>query len=84
MMENNPFEQVPDLPMETVVAAKGGYEPHPDAYSPRVIVFVGNEMSFYELLRTGEAIPWGKAEPKGFDFWICDCPALSSIGVHRE
>jgi hypothetical protein len=69
---------------QTVIASKGGYEPHPDSYSPRVFVYVRATEIYYELLRTGEAVPWVTLSPKGFDFWIIDCPKLEDVGVHRE
>lgn len=69
--------------MDTVNAAQGGYEPHPDSYSPRVFVYVKATDINYELLRTGEAVPWPVKQPQGFDFWVMDVNTLSDLGVHR-
>ena len=74
------------MSQETVITSLGGYPPHPESYSPRIITFVCNEGEFYEILRTGEAIPWGKEAPIGklkSDFWIIDVSTIHSIGVHR-
>ena len=70
--------------MATVDASKGGYEPHPDSYSPRVFVYVKATDINYELLRTGEAVPWVSKDPNGFDFWIMDVEHLADVGVHRD
>jgi hypothetical protein len=70
--------------METVDASKGGYEVHPDSYSPRVFVYVKSTDIFYELLRTGEAVPWVTTAPSGFDFWVMDVDRLADVGVHRD
>jgi hypothetical protein len=81
----DPFADVPVFVPTTVIAANGNYETHPESYSPRVIVLVCDKTEFYELLRTGEAIPWGTSLPtgRGFDFWIIDVPTIHSLGVHR-
>ena len=68
---------------ETVIASQGGYEAHPDSYSPRVFVYVKATDIHYELLRTGEAVTWPKNNPTGFDFWIIDVNSSSDVGVHR-
>jgi hypothetical protein len=68
---------------ETIITVKGGYEPHPESYSPRVFVYVRATDIHYELLRTGEAVPWVTEGPHGFDFWILDCERLADVGVHR-
>jgi hypothetical protein len=68
---------------ENVIVAEGKYQPHPDSYSPRVFVYVKSTDIHYELLRTGEAIPWPVRVPEGFDFWICDVTHLADLGVHR-
>jgi len=66
-----------------IVAAKGGYETHPESYSPRVFVYVKSTDIHYEILRTGEAVPWVTKKPEGRLFWIFDCQNLSDVGVHR-
>jgi hypothetical protein len=68
---------------ETVIASKGGYQPHPESYFPRVFVYILATDIYYELLRTGEAVPWVTEAPMGFDFWVLDCRKLSDVGVHR-
>jgi hypothetical protein len=70
--------------METVDASKGGYEAHPESYSPRIFVYVKATDIHYELLRTGEAVPWVSKNPEGFSFWIVDVERLADVGVHRE
>jgi hypothetical protein len=76
-----------NIQIEKIVvdASKGGYEVHPEAYSPRVFIYVQSTDIHYELLKTGEAIPWVSKSPegKGFDFWIMDVARLSDVGVHR-
>jgi len=69
--------------MTNIDSSKGGYEPHPDSYSPRVFVYVKATDIYYELLRTGEAVSWVSKDPTGFDFWIVDCQKLADVGVHR-
>jgi hypothetical protein len=76
-----------EIKPETVIASQGGYQPHPDSYSPRVLALVCNTGEFYEILRTGEAITWGKESPVDklkADFWILDVPTIHSLGVHRN
>ncbi len=68
---------------ETVIASKGGYEDHPDSYSPRVFVYIISTEIYYELLQTGEAVPWVTTAPEGFDFWVIDALRLADVGVHR-
>ncbi len=67
---------------QTVIASKGGYELDPDSYSPRVFVYVRTTEIHYELLRTGEAVPWVTKNPEGFSFWILDVERLADVGVH--
>lgn len=69
---------------QTVIAAEGGYERHPESFPLRVIAYVMAEKKFYELLTTGEAITWGEiGPPDTLDFWIVDVPTISHLGVHR-
>lgn len=68
-----------------VIAAEGGYERHPESFPLRVFVYVMAEKRFYELLQTGEAIPWGDFDtppPDTLDYWIVDAPTIHSVGVH--
>ena len=67
----------------TVVTTDGGYQAHPESYSPRVFVYVKATEIHYELLRTGEAVSWVTKSPEGFDFWIMDVARLSDVGVYR-
>ena len=72
---------------EIVLTSMGGFEAHPESYDMRVFVHVPQENRYYELLKDGQAIPWGKS-PQGylFDFWLVDAGALSisAIVVSRE
>ena len=69
----------------TIDATKGGYEVHPEAYAPRMIVFVQSTGEHFELLRTGEAITWGSTPPpESLEYWAIDVPHISWIGVHRR
>ena len=69
----------------TVVTTDGGYQAHPESYSPlRMIVFVQSTCEHFELLRTGEAITWGSTPPPdSMEYWAIDCPHISWIGVKR-
>jgi hypothetical protein len=74
-----------EVTQETVIAANGGYERHPESFPLRVIAYVMGEKKFYELLMTGEAITWGEiGPPDTIDFWIVDVPTISHLGVHRH
>ena len=48
---------------QTVVANEGGFEPHPESYTPRVFAAIcyilsGGMSAVYEILQNGQAIPW--------------------------
>jgi hypothetical protein len=44
---------------QTVVANEGGFEPHPESYTPRVFAAVRLQKGkVYEILQNGQAIPW--------------------------
>lgn len=74
----------PHIEKTTVIAANGGYEQHPESYSPRVIAFVCDTQEYYELLRTGEAIPWGTTRPpESLEYWVVDVYTIHALGVHR-
>ena len=46
-------EVTPHIEKTVVIAAKGGYEIHPESYTPlRMIVFVQSTGEHFELLRT--------------------------------
>ena len=76
---------------KTVVANEGGFEPHPESYTPRVFAvaippipphYSGSKV--YEILMNGQAIPWpGLPVLEGFDFWILYVEYLSDIDMHR-
>lgn len=74
------------MSQEIVNAAEGLYPRHPESYHLRVFCEVTDgrdTIMVYELLSTGEAIPWGTKSPAGFDFWIISVRHVSEMGVHR-
>jgi hypothetical protein len=75
----------PVIEKTVVDASKGGYEVHPESYTPlRMIVFVQSTGQHYELLKTGEATEWGTKNPPDYlEYWAIDCPHISWIGVKR-
>jgi hypothetical protein len=75
----------PVIEKTVVDASKGGYEVHPESYSPlRLIVFVQSTGEHYELLKTGEAITWGTTPPPAsLEHWEIDIPHISWVGVKR-
>ena len=75
----------PVIEKTVVDARKGGYEVHPESYTPlRMIVFVQSTGQHYELLKTGEAIEWGtKNLPDYLEYWAIDVPHISWVGVKR-
>ncbi len=69
---------------EIVVVSKAKFQPHPESYFPRVFVYVRENQTWYELLKTGSAIPWRETpEGREFDFWIVDVDYLSDFGMYR-
>jgi hypothetical protein len=76
---------------QTVISNEGGFEPHPESYTPRVFAvaippipphYSGSKV--YEILMNGQAIPWpGLPVLEGFDFWILYVEYLSDIDMHR-
>lgn len=74
----------PILNQETVNVSETKFQVHPESFLPRVFVYVRENQTWYELLKTGTAIPWKETpEGRGFDFWICDCDYLSDFGMYR-
>jgi len=75
----------PVIEKTVVDASKGGYEVHPESYTPlRMIVFVQSTGQHYELLKTGEAIEWGTKNPPDYlEYWAIDVPHISWVGVKR-
>ena len=73
-----------EIQREIVNVSESKFQPHPESYFPRVFVYVRENTTWYELLKTGIAIPWQESpEGHGFDFWICDCDYLSDFGMYR-
>ena len=77
---------------KTVISNEGGFEPHPEGYTPRVMVAVMPstdgyppfEPKIYELLTTGQAIPWPCLPVlECFDYWVLYVNHLSDIDVRR-
>lgn len=79
----------------TVVANEGGFEPHPESYTPRVFAAVmpptdmvgapnGNDPKAYEILQNGQAIPWPCLPIlEGFDYWVLYVEHLADVNMHR-
>lgn len=74
-----------DKPMaELAIAAVGRFETHPESYFPRIFVHARESKStYFELLKSGEAIPWGVNPDGKFDFWIVDVDRMADFGVSR-
>ena len=70
---------------KTVVANDGGFEPHPESYTPRVFAAVwGRGAKVYEILQNGQAIPWPCLPIlEGFDYWVLYVEHLADIDMHR-
>ena len=70
---------------QTVVANEGGFEPHPESYTPRVFAAVWERgAKVYEILQNGHAIPWPCLPIlEGFDYWVLYVEHLSDIDMHR-
>ena len=75
-----------EVQTQTVLVSKNLFEAHPESYELRVFVLVYGEkpLVYYELLKTGQAIPWTESpEGRGFDFWIVNAPNIADVGVNR-
>ena len=70
---------------QTVVANEGGFEPHPEGYTPRVFAAVWERgAKVYEILQNGHVIPWPCLPIlEGFDYWVLYVEHLSDIDMHR-
>ena len=70
---------------KTVVANEGGFEPHPEGYTPRVFAAVWERgAKVYEILQNGHAIPWPCLPIlEGFDYWVLYVEHLADIDMHR-
>jgi hypothetical protein len=76
---------------KTVTSNEGGFEPHPESYTPRVFAAVmpapdGTEPEgkVYEILQNGQAIPWPCLPIlEGFDYWVLYVEHLADVDMHR-
>ena len=70
---------------QTVVANDGGFEPHPESYTPRVFAAVWERgAKVYEILQNGHAIPWPWLPIlEEFDYWVLYVEHLADIDMHR-
>ena len=70
---------------QTVVANDGGFDPHPEGYTPRVFAAVWERgAKVYEILQNGHAIPWPCLPIlEGFDYWVLYVEHLADIDMHR-
>ena len=70
---------------QTIVANEGGFEPHPEGYTPRVFAAVWERgAKVYEILQNGHVIPWPCLPIlEGFDYWVLYVEHLSDIDMHR-
>lgn len=79
---------------QTVVATEGGFEPHPESYTPRVFAAIiphwpiagkdEHNPSVYEILQNGQAIPWPCLPLlEGFDYWVLYVEHLADIDIYR-
>lgn len=74
-----------EMNQEIVTVLEAKFQPHPESYFPRVFVYVRENQTWYELLKTGTAIPWKETpEGHGFDFWIVDVDYISDFGMYRD
>ena len=76
---------------KTVISSEGGFEPHPEGYTPRVFAAVmpapdgtEPENKVYEILMSGQAIPWPCLPIlEGFDYWVLYVEHLSDVDMRR-
>lgn len=74
---------------QKVDASKGGFEVHPESYSPRVFAAViptKGRLAVYEILMTGDAITWGENYPdvtRVGSFWFFTVNSLSDMNMFR-
>jgi hypothetical protein len=70
---------------KTVLSNEGGFEPHPESYTPRVFAAVWERgAKVYEILQNGQAIPWPFLPYlEGFDYWVLYVEHLSDVDMHR-
>jgi hypothetical protein len=73
---------------QTVISNEGGFEPHPESYTPRVFAAimppVDSGAKVYEILQNGQAIPWPCLPVlEGFDYWVIYVDHLSDVDMRR-
>jgi hypothetical protein len=70
---------------KTVISNEGGFEPHPESYTPRVFAAVWERgAKVYEILSNGQAIPWPCLPVlEGFDYWVLYVAHLSDVDMRR-
>ena len=77
--------KIEKIEAQTVVANEGGFEPHPESYTPRVFAAVWERgAKVYEILQNGHAIPWPCLPIlEGFDYWVLYVEHLADVDMHR-
>ena len=77
--------KIEKIEAQTVVANEGGFEPHPEGYTPRVFAAVWERgAKVYEILQNGHAIPWPCLPIlEGFDYWVLYVEHLADVDMHR-
>ena len=80
---------------KTVVANEGGFEPHPESYTPRVFAKVPTNAysnfieptvyKVYEILGNGQSVEWPTLPPTdcGFDYWSFLLLRLGNVTMGR-
>jgi hypothetical protein len=73
---------------KTVISNEGGFEPHPESYTPRVFAAVMSPPplgpAVYEILQNGQAIPWPCLPIlERFDYWVLYVEHLSDVDMRR-
>ena len=75
---------------KTVISNGGGFEPHPESYTPRVFAAIMpprgvlEALTVYEILMNGHAIPWPCLPIlEGFDYWVMYVEHLSDVDMRR-
>ena len=72
---------------QIVVANEGGFEPHPESYTPRVFCIVNpqwGDVAIYEILQNGQAILWPNLpNSNSFDCWLIYVSSLNKVDMHR-
>ena len=81
---------------KTVISNEGGFEPHPESYTPRVFAAImppanmagapnGDDPKVYEILMNGQAIPWPCLPIlECFDYWVLYVEHLSDVNMCRQ